>query len=53
MRIEPPMSEPVASVQKPAPSAAPDPPDEPPTLKRPFHGLRVMPYSFVHVVNVR
>ena len=30
MRVEPPMSEPVASGAKPAARAAPDPPEEPP-----------------------
>src|SRR5207248_10573706 len=43
MRIEPPISVPVASVVKPAASAAPEPPDEPPGPKSRFHGLRVTP----------
>ena len=43
MRIEPPMSEPVASVEVPEASDAPEPPDEPPTPNSGFHGLRVTP----------
>jgi len=43
MRIEPPMSEPLASVVVPAASAAPAPPDEPPGVKSGFQGLRVTP----------
>jgi hypothetical protein len=43
MRIEPPMSEPLASVVEPAASAAPAPPEEPPQLQSRFHGVRVMP----------
>jgi hypothetical protein len=42
-RIEPPMSEPLASVVVPAASAAPDPPEEPPAPTSGFHGLRVTP----------
>ncbi len=45
MRIEPPMSEPVASVEVPEASDAPVPPDEPPTPNSGFHGLRVTPQS--------
>ena len=43
MRIEPPMSEPLASVVVPAASAAPEPPEEPPAPTSGFHGLRVTP----------
>ena len=43
MRIEPPISEPPASVEVPAASDAPEPPDEPPTANSWFHGLRVTP----------
>ncbi len=43
MRIEPPMSEPLARVAVPLASAAPDPPDDPPTPNSGFHGLRVTP----------
>ena len=39
------MSEPLASVAVPAASAAPDPPEEPPTAYSGFHGLRVTPHS--------
>ncbi len=43
MRIDPPMSVPVAMVVSPAASAAPEPPDDPPGPQSVFHGLRVMP----------
>ena len=43
MRIEPPISVPVASVVMPAANAAPEPPDEPPGPHWVFQGLRVMP----------
>jgi hypothetical protein len=49
MRIEPPMSEPPASVAVPAASAAPEPPEEPPTPISGFHGLRVTPCRRVWV----
>jgi hypothetical protein len=49
MRIDPPMSEPVASVAEPAASAAADPPLDPPGEYAVFHGLRVTPHSFVQV----
>src|SRR3954447_12304050 len=45
VRIEPPMSEPVASVDVPDASDAPVPPDDPPTPNSGFHGLRVTPHS--------
>ena len=45
IRIEPPMSEPLASSDVPAASDAPEPPDEPPTPNSGFHGLRVTPHS--------
>ena len=47
--IEPPMSEPVASVAEPAASDAADPPLEPPGENAVFHGLRVTPHSLVQV----
>ena len=37
------MSDPLASVAVPAASAAPEPPEDPPTAKSGFHGLRVTP----------
>ena len=43
MRIDPPMSEPLASVEVPAARLAPDPPEEPPTANLRFQGLRVTP----------
>src|SRR6478736_1468785 len=49
IRIEPPMSEPVASVDVPDASDAPVPPDEPPTANSGFHGLRVTPHRRVWV----
>src|SRR4051794_11174353 len=45
MRIEPPISEPIAKVDVPAASEAPEPPDEPPGVNFGFHGLRVIPQS--------
>ena len=47
MRIDPPMSLPVANGANPAASAAPDPPDDPPGVNAVFHGLRVTPHSLV------
>src|SRR5882757_2314176 len=49
IRIEPPMSDPVASTVSPAASTAPAPPDEPPGVAWRFHGLRVTPHSLVWV----
>ncbi len=46
IRIDPPMSEPLASVEVPLASDAPDPPLDPPTANAGFHGLRVTPHSF-------
>ena len=43
MRIEPPISEPVASGVEPAARDAPDPPEEPPLVKAAFHGVEVTP----------
>src|SRR5712664_2671171 len=43
MRIEPPPSVPTASGPRPAATAAPAPPLEPPGVSEGFHGLRVMP----------
>jgi hypothetical protein len=43
IRIDPPMSEPLASVDVPDARDAPDPPDEPPTPYSRFQGLRVTP----------
>ena len=37
------MSEPLASVVVPEASAAPEPPEDPPTAYAGFHGLRVTP----------
>ncbi len=45
MRIEPPISEPMASNEVPAASVAPEPPEEPPVVNFGFHGLRVTPQS--------
>ena len=49
MRIEPPPSEPVAAGTRPAATAAPDPPDEPPGVRVGSQGLRVMPLASVAV----
>src|SRR5262245_24440356 len=53
MRIEPPMSEPMASVVTPAASAAPEPPDEPPGVNFAFHGLRVTPQALEWVTEAQ
>src|SRR5262245_3891360 len=44
MRMEPPMSEPLASGVRPAASPAPEPPEEPPQEKPGFQGVRVTPH---------
>src|SRR3954467_10720890 len=49
MRTEPPPSVPIASGPRPAATAAPAPPDEPPGVRSVFHGLRVTPLSGVSV----
>ena len=49
MRIEPPISDPVARLDVPLASDAADPPDDPPGVKSGFHGLRVTPQSRVQV----
>ena len=53
MRIEPPMSDPKASVAKPAASAAPDPADDPPGEYSRFHGLWVVPQARVEAPRKR
>ena len=45
IRIDPPMSEPLASVDVPLASDAPEPPLDPPTATSGFHGFLVMPHS--------
>jgi hypothetical protein len=45
MRIEPPPSEPCAIAQRPAASAAPAPPLEPPEFRERSHGVRQGPFS--------
>ncbi len=49
MRMEPPPSVPTASGPRPAATAAPAPPLEPPGVSAGFHGLRVMPRSGLSV----
>ena len=49
MRMEPPPSVPTASGPRPAATAAPAPPLEPPGVRAGFHGLRVMPKSGLSV----
>src|SRR5215813_10085327 len=44
MRTEPPPSVPMAIGPRPAATAAPAPPDEPPGVRSSFHGLRVIPF---------
>ena len=53
MRIDPPMSEPVASMVAPAARAAPEPPDEPPGVSAVFQGLRVTPHSRLCVTGAQ
>ena len=40
IRIDPPVSEPMAMKQSPAPTAAPEPPEDRPGLRRTSQGLR-------------
>jgi hypothetical protein len=47
--MEPPPSEPVAAATIPAPTAAAEPPEEPPGVRAGFHGLRVTPFAAVAV----
>ena len=49
MRIEPPPSPPVHAGNRPAATAAAEPPEDPPGVRSRFHGLRVMPCSGVFV----
>ena len=49
MRIEPPMSEPVARAQVPDARDADAPPEDPPGVNVGFHGLRVTPHRFDQV----
>ena len=42
--IDPPMSDPVASVVVPDARAAADPPEDPEAVKRGFHGVTVVPW---------
>ena len=51
--MEPPMSEPLASVEVPAARLAADPPEEPPGVISRFHGLRVTPHNRECVSNNR
>ena len=45
IRTEPPPSVPIASGPRPAATAAPAPPDEPPGVRSRSQGLRVIPWS--------
>jgi hypothetical protein len=51
MRIDPPISEPVASGVVPDAKLAAEPPEEPPGVNFGFHGLRVTPHSLVCVTE--
>jgi hypothetical protein len=53
IRIEPPMSEPIASVATPAANAAAEPPDDPPGVHSKFHGLRVTPQRILQVTPIK
>ena len=50
MRMDPPVSEPIAIATTPAATAAPDPPDEPPVIRSRSHGLRVAPWDEMRFV---
>ena len=52
MRTEPPPSDEVASGTSPAASAAALPPLDPPGERSGFHGLRVVPYTWLVVTAV-
>ena len=45
IRMEPPMSDPVARVVVPAARDAAEPPDDPPGVKLRFQGFRVVPHN--------
>ena len=47
MRMEPPVSVPSAPKQKPAATAAAEPPDEPPVIRSRSHGLRTAPKRLI------
>src|SRR5688572_29264664 len=51
LRIDPPVSVPVAPGQRNAATAAPEPPLEPPGERSRAHGLRVGPYQGLFVVE--
>src|SRR5438128_9636412 len=50
-RIDPPVSEPVAPGHMNAATAAPEPPLDPPGTRSSAHGLRVVPYHGLLVVE--
>src|SRR5256714_9188395 len=52
MRIDPPPSLPCATGQRPAASAAPAPPLEPPGVRSVSHGLRQSPFSSDSVIAI-
>src|SRR5437762_6583719 len=52
MRIEPPPSEPCATGHRPAASAAPAPPLEPPGVRERSHGFRQSPFSSDSVIAI-
>jgi hypothetical protein len=51
--IEPPMSLPLASVARPAASAAPELPEDPPTVIPRFQELRVTPHSRLQLSGMK
>src|SRR3982751_1493587 len=52
MRMDPAPSEAVAAAHRPAATAAPLPPLEPPGVRSRSHGLRVAPYHHVSVTGM-
>ena len=50
--MDPPVSEPIAMKQRPAPTAAPEPPDERPGLRRTSQGLRTGGKSTPHAASL-
>ena len=53
MRMDPPISDPMASVAMPAANAAAEPPDDPPGVQSGFQGLRVTPHKSLQVTPIR
>src|SRR5262245_42550348 len=52
MRIDPPVSDPIAMKQSPAPTAAPDPPEDSPGLRRTSQGFLTGGKSTPHAASL-